>query len=96
MSFYKLTKILLPFFPDNNWLRQHWWHRLALVFSSGVSLVTIFLSVSLVISGLSEGIYVIILIILLVPISAIGFFGPNILYRAVLYIFTNDSWRESE
>lgn len=45
---YKLSKFLLPFFPDNNWLRQHWWHRLVLVVSLSISLLSLaFLSLSL-------------------------------------------------
>ena len=41
MSFYKLTKILPPFFPDTNWLRQQWWHRLILVISLSISLLSL-------------------------------------------------------
>ncbi len=28
-----IRKILLPFFPENTWLRNHWWHRLSLTIS---------------------------------------------------------------
>lgn len=27
----KITKLLLPFFPDTNFLRKYWWHRLGIV-----------------------------------------------------------------
>ncbi len=26
-----ITKLLLPYFPDNDWLLKHWWHRFAKV-----------------------------------------------------------------
>jgi len=43
-----IKKILLPYFPDNKWLREKWWHRGVLVVSSFIAL----LSLVLVASGL--------------------------------------------
>jgi len=42
-----IKKVLLPFFPDNEWLRRHWWHRLVLVL---ISLVTILGSIFILIN----------------------------------------------
>lgn len=39
----KVVSILLPFFPNSNYLREKWWHRLVLVISSFLSVIAIFL-----------------------------------------------------
>lgn len=41
MSFYKVAKTLLPFYPDNGQLRKHWWHRLVVVASTIISAISI-------------------------------------------------------
>ncbi len=33
----KSKKVLLPFFPDNQWLKKHWWHRLAMILAFIIS-----------------------------------------------------------
>lgn len=50
MNFYKTTKTLLPFYPDNGQLRKHWWHRLALVASTIISAI----SATVLIAGIGD------------------------------------------
>ena len=49
-----MLKILLPFFPDNEYLRSKWWHRFVLVIAVLFSLISISLAVLLTVTSLKE------------------------------------------
>lgn len=53
MGFYKVVKALLPLFPDNEWLKRHWWHRLALVASTVISAFSVAVLVAVLITALA-------------------------------------------
>lgn len=40
--------LLFPFFPDNSWLRKHWWHRLALIIAGSVTTLGLIISIFLI------------------------------------------------
>ncbi len=83
-----LTAKLLPYFPDNVWLKKQWWHRVALVISYlwvGVWWLVGFFGF---IFGDTSGHAWEFLLFIVVCI-----FTPSIIYRILLYITTNNKWK---
>ncbi len=40
--------LLFRFFPDNLWLRKHWWHRLALIIAGSITTFGLIISIFLI------------------------------------------------
>lgn len=86
----KVHRLIFRDFPDNNWLRGYWWHRAALVVAPLLATVCYFYVLLLVgVSGLGVE------RVVLAAIPFVGaYFGIPLIYKALLYVFTINRWKE--
>lgn len=104
---FNIKSILLPYFPDNVWLRKYWWHRLVIVVGYIWLIFNIFgliLYNSLLQWKKDHWNYPSVYSDFWADFSAhiiantifflpIGLFLINVLYRVVLYIVLSNKWR---
>lgn len=82
------------FFPNSNYLRAKWWHRLALAIQWGclcVIAAALFMNVYDGRRGYSsDGLY-----FMVMTMIAASSFAPSIVYRVFLFVAMGDSWKDS-
>lgn len=96
----KILKILLPFFPNNDYLQKHWWHRLVLVTATIISILSIlafiFFATAAILDyqeALYRGYFDYELLVFMIIAPTLGLLVPNVVYRIMLYIVTGSKWK---
>lgn len=92
----KILKIILPFFPNNEYLQQHWWHRLAIVIAITViiplALFLMYFQLILLYYHPPSGAVILALLMGYIVSNAV----LTLIYRAILYITTGNEWKKSK